>query len=89
MERETWYVLEDGTSADPAEVAPDKKGDLMHKSGVRVAMRGDVPSTRGVDPEAERAKSKGKAKAESKPAPKSDRQMVAEEGSQTYKTRGV
>jgi hypothetical protein len=54
--RETWFVLEDGTYVDPNEVAPDEMSVLRHKSGVAVAMRGQVPSTRGVDPDKERAK---------------------------------
>lgn len=55
--RETWYVLESGASADPADVAPDAKGVLRHKSGVAVAMRNQTPVSRGVDdPKAERAK---------------------------------
>ena len=53
---ETWYVLEDGAYADPNEVAPDAMNVLRHKSGVAVAMRGQVPSTRGVDADAERAR---------------------------------
>lgn len=53
--RETWYVLEDGAYADPNEVAPDGMNVLRHKSGIAVAMRGQVPSTRGVNPEEERA----------------------------------
>lgn len=55
--RETWYVLEDGNVVDPGEVAPDESGVLRHKNGAAVAMRGDVPSTRGVDADEERAKS--------------------------------
>jgi len=54
--RETWYVLEDGTYADPNDVAPDDMSVLRHKSGVAVAMRGQVPSTRSVDPDEERAR---------------------------------
>jgi hypothetical protein len=54
--RETWYVLEDGSVVDPNECAPDEAGRLVHKSSAAVAMRGHVPSTRGVDPEEERAK---------------------------------
>jgi len=54
--RETWYVLESGLVADPAEVAPDQNGVLRHSSGVAVAMRGDVPMSRGVDPDEERGK---------------------------------
>lgn len=45
--RETWYVLEDDSVVHPSEVT-DEKGVLTHKNG-RVAMRGDVPSTRGVE----------------------------------------
>ena len=56
--RETWYVLEDGSVADPREVARDVKGVLRNKAGVAVAMRGDAHSSRGVDPEEERAKAK-------------------------------
>jgi len=53
---ETWYVLEDGTAADPADVVSDS-GRLRHADGRYVAMRfGDVPSTRSIDPAAERAK---------------------------------
>lgn len=55
--QETWYVLEDGSSADPKDVAPDAAGVLRHKSGMAVAMRSPgVPSSRGVDPDVERAK---------------------------------
>lgn len=58
--RETWYVLEDGSAADPREVAPDDAGVLRHVSGMAVAMKGQVASSRGVDPEEERAKAKAK-----------------------------
>lgn len=47
--RATWYVLEGGAPADPAECAPDDKGVLRHKSGKAVAMRGDAYSSTGVD----------------------------------------
>lgn len=48
--RATWYVLEDDSAVDPADVAPDDKGVLRHKDGLAVAMRHeDVPRTRGVD----------------------------------------
>lgn len=53
---QTWYVLEDGAVVDPSEVAPDTSGKLVHKGGVAVAMRGQVPHTRGVYPDQERAK---------------------------------
>lgn len=63
--RETWYVLENGVVADPCEVAPDAAGRLRHKSGVAVAMRGQAASSRGVDPDEERAKA-NKAKPKGK-----------------------
>jgi hypothetical protein len=52
--RATWYVLEDGNVADPAECAPDAHGVLRHSSGVAVARRGDAYSSRGVDVPADR-----------------------------------
>jgi hypothetical protein len=73
--RETWYVLDDGSVADPREVAPDKNGVLRHKNGAAVAMRGDVPSSRSVDPEEEKSKSK------------KTRDMQPEEPKRGYKTR--
>lgn len=45
---DTWYVLENGQPANPDECAPDASGRLVHKSGVPVAMRGDVPRSRGM-----------------------------------------
>jgi len=55
--RETWYVLDTGDVADPADVAPDTQGALRHKSGVAVSMRNQTPVSRGVDnPAAERAR---------------------------------
>lgn len=59
--RETWYVLEDGRAVDPNEVAPDEQGVLRHSSGAAVAMRGQTPSSRGVNPSRERAKAKAAA----------------------------
>lgn len=43
--RETWYVLEDDSVVHPSEV---DHSNMTHKNG-KVAMRGDVPSTRGVE----------------------------------------
>lgn len=74
--RETWYVLEDGSVADPNECACDEAGVLRHQSGAAVAMNGHVPKSRGVDDaDAERAKAKEPApklepKVETKEAPK-------------------
>ena len=46
----TWYLLADGTQADPNDVSPGADGVLRHKNGMPVAMReGGVPMTVGVD----------------------------------------
>lgn len=75
MPRETWYILEDGSVADPNEVAPGSDGVLRHKSGIAVAMRRhDCPSSRSLDADAERAKSK-------------TRDMKPEQPKRGYKTR--
>lgn len=82
---ETWYVLEGGGVADPRDVAPDSKGVLRAKGGTAVAMRGEVPSTRGVDPEAERAKGKPKDKSDEPKAAAKD--MKPEQPKRGYSTR--
>jgi hypothetical protein len=85
--RETWYVLEDGSYADPREVSAGKKpGSLVGKSGVAVAMKGDVPSTRSVDPEEERAKKPAASKAKEATSP-NNREMKADDSGPKYKTR--
>lgn len=60
MATETWYLLKDGTYADPSECSTGEDGVLRHKNGMEVAMRDNpnVPSTRSVDADAERAKGK-------------------------------
>lgn len=46
----TWYLLADGTHADPNDCAPGADGVLRHKDGLAVALRGDgVPQSIGVD----------------------------------------
>jgi len=98
--RETWYLLEDGRMVDPIEVAPDDAGVLRHASGVAVAMRGQVPHSRGVDdPAAERAKAaaasaahagagaKAKAEAEAKTATGKGKAMKPDDKDPAYKTR--
>lgn len=75
--RETWYVLEDGSVADPAECACDDKGVLRHKDGGAVAMRGDAHSSRSVVP-GERSATKPE---------QSKRDMKPEDKKQGYKTR--
>lgn len=51
MNTATWYVLEDGSAGDPAEVSPDKDGRLRHKDGRAVAYRPDgiTPRSRAVE----------------------------------------
>lgn len=46
---ETWYVLENGDVVNPCDVSTGSDGRLIHKSGAFVAMKGDVPHSRGVD----------------------------------------
>ena len=53
---EVWYVLEDGSTANPNECAPDDEGTLRHKDGVAVARRGDAYSSRSVDPKQMKAR---------------------------------
>lgn len=46
----TWYLLVDGTHADPNDVAPGDDGVLRHKSGLAVALHENgVPQSIGVD----------------------------------------
>jgi hypothetical protein len=73
--RATWYVMECGGVADPAEVAPDADGVLRHADGRAVAMGPHGPRSRGVDvPDRREA------------PPARDRQMKATSGAR-YKTR--
>jgi hypothetical protein len=68
---DTWYVLEDGTTVDPNEVSHDKDGVLRHKSGVAVAMKGNVPHSTGVAPTEQKRK----------------KDLKPEESDKGYKTR--
>ena len=62
--RETWYVTEDGNAVDPNECTSDEKGALTHKSGAKVALKfADVPLSRSVDVDVERAKGEDAKKA--------------------------
>ena len=83
--RETWYVLEDGSFADPAEVAPDGAGMLRHKNGVGVAYSPHGPKSRSMGPE-ERAAAGAKAAAKREAPKRSDREMKAKPGA-GYETR--
>jgi hypothetical protein len=74
--RDTWYVLEDGRVADPADVVADESGKLFGADGVAVAMRGDTYSSRSVEVD----------EVQSRVAKKS-REMKPEAPKRTYKTR--
>lgn len=85
--RETWYVLEDGSAGDPAEIAPGKDGKLAHKDGRAVAYGPHGPRSRGVDADAERKKATPKPPS-AKPAAKAKpRDMKPEAPAGGYKTR--
>ena len=58
---ETWYVLDDGSYADPKEVRHNGK-HLVSADGRKVARHASVDAyvTRGVDPETVRAAQKAK-----------------------------
>lgn len=79
---ETWYVMEDGSAGDPAEIGFGADGKLAHKDGRKVAYRPDgiTPRSRGVDADAERAKAE-------KPKPTVTRELTAEKPKRGYKTR--
>jgi len=86
---DTWYLLVDGTYADPNEVSHDKDGVLKHKNGVAVALReSGVPHTIGVDAvqnkNVEAAKAGRDAEHHAKPKGK---QMKADDEPKHYKTR--
>lgn len=77
---ETWYVLETGEAVDPKDVAPDASGHLVHKSGVKVAMRGAVPSSRGVDVACQGDRSVARKRGKT-------REIVAAQSEPGYETR--
>lgn len=97
---DTWYVLADGTHADPADVITNDKGVMQHKNGVPVALRENgLPLTSGVAT-ATNAKAAAAGKpakfpkapadaAESKQAaPITEKALAPEKGDdQPYKTR--
>jgi hypothetical protein len=64
--RETWYVLVDGNVVCPSEFEVNDQGLLVHKSGVLVDMKGDVPRTKNIDPVEERAKQEPKKQEDDK-----------------------
>jgi hypothetical protein len=50
--RETWYVMEDGSVADPKFIVTGEDGTLRHEDGRKVAYAPHGPRSRGVDAEA-------------------------------------
>lgn len=88
MNRETWYVLEDGSCGDPAEVTAGPDGRLRHRDGRAVAYAPHGPRSRGVDAEAERAKAKAMAAGDGDDAAGyADREAKPERPKRAYKTR--
>jgi len=55
-ERETWYVMADGSYGDPREISAGADGVLRHKDGRAVAYAPHGPRSRGVDAAALRAR---------------------------------
>lgn len=86
-EPDTWYVLADGTHADPADVSHDKDGVLKHKNGVPVALReSGVPLTSGVATK-ENKKTAEAGKEPEKDAANKARDLKADDANKNYKTR--
>lgn len=83
--RETWYKLEDGRLADPADIVTRDDGWLTHTDGVAVAAKSlGVPWTWSVDPDEERAKA---AKASKDAKPEVTREMDADKPKRAYVRR--
>jgi len=79
----TWYLLVDGTHADPNDVAPDKDGVLRHTNGLAVALHDNgVPQTIGrgavENKHVEAAKVAQDVAAASPAAPEAPREMEPE-----------
>jgi len=55
-ERQTWYVMADGTFGDPREISAGADGKLRHKDGRAVAYAPHGPRSRSVDVDVERSK---------------------------------
>lgn len=91
--RETWYVLEDSTAADPRHVRADTDGLLRHRDGRAVAYAPHGPRSRSVDPDEERAHAaelRRSYEAEHGPVESpEDRQMKPARRGRRYRTRAV
>ena len=77
--RETWYILEDGSAADPALIRTGDDGILAHEDGRKVAYGPHGPRSRSVDLEMENAMAV--------PTPRSTRELIAQKPTRVYKTR--
>lgn len=74
----TWYVMEDGSCCDPADIAPDDNGILRHSDGRAVAYAPHGPRSRSVEPEGEPQRKTA-----------ASREMRPEKPKPAYKTRGM
>lgn len=90
-ERQTWYVLVDGTCGDPREIGAGADGVLRHKDGRAVAYSPHGPRSRSVDVEAMKVKAvaaRSLTSTDDKPA-SDDRQMKPAVTGKGYRTRGA
>jgi len=85
MATETWYVMVDGSVADPREISPDKDGILRHKDGRAVAYAPHGPRSRSVDVDAPAAGKRRKPEKEAETPETAD--MQPETPKRGYKTR--
>lgn len=91
MSVETWYVMEDGSVADPRFIVRGADGRLHHTDGRAVAYAPHGPRSRSVDPDVERARVPAPP-APLEPAPAARADMQAEPAPdpkprRPYKTR--
>lgn len=80
--RVTWYVLQSGAPADPAEVVHGDDGVLRHVSGVAVAVGPHGPRSRSMGADEIAAMTEPKAA-----KPSADRQMKPNKTGAKYETR--
>lgn len=88
--RETWYVLEDGTAADPNGIVTGEDGVMRNKAGIAVAIGPHGPLSTGVDvddaPKASDAPAPRDVEADGEKPKGRNREMKAS-GSKKYQTR--
>lgn len=104
-ERQTWYVMADGTYGDPREISAGADGVLRHSDGRAVAYAPHGPRSRSVDVDAVRAKApepvapvapapteppaRDVTAAEDDKPAAADREMKPSGNGRTYRTRGA